>query len=189
MTNRRSVLLSNFVLNGQESASNPLLHIHAKRYGTVVKKAKLVFLGFCAFGDWKRKLSVCCGTEKWKVSWKATVERNKKEKINKKTKNLDADCSGLCSFGANGTSAESAWILSLTVFALWLRPTRNGIGILEVQARNVKRNWSFLFLKWKWILLGNGSKFWKIKNWPQQNREKRSPGWNCDHLHKIGEIG
>jgi len=27
--NRRSVLLRNFVLNGQESASNPLLHIHA----------------------------------------------------------------------------------------------------------------------------------------------------------------
>ena len=153
------------------------------------KKAKLVFLGFCAFGDWKRKLSVCCGTEKWKVYWKATVERNKKEKINKKTKNLDADCSGLCSFGADGSSAESAWILSLTVFALWLRPTRNGSESLAVQARNVKKNWRFLFLKWKWILLGNGSKFWKIKNWPQQNREKRSPGWNCDHPHKIGEIG
>ena len=29
--NQRSVLLRNFVLNGQESASNPLLHIHAKR--------------------------------------------------------------------------------------------------------------------------------------------------------------
>ncbi len=29
---RRSVLLRNIVLNGQESASNPLLHIHAKRY-------------------------------------------------------------------------------------------------------------------------------------------------------------
>jgi hypothetical protein len=33
VVNRRSVLLRNFVLNGQESASNPLLHIHAKRYG------------------------------------------------------------------------------------------------------------------------------------------------------------
>ncbi len=32
VVNRRSVLLRNFVLNGQESASNPLLHIHAKRY-------------------------------------------------------------------------------------------------------------------------------------------------------------
>jgi len=32
VVNRRSVLLRNFVLNGQESASNPLLHIHAKRW-------------------------------------------------------------------------------------------------------------------------------------------------------------
>ena len=32
VVNRRSVLLRNFVLNGQESASNPLLHIHANRY-------------------------------------------------------------------------------------------------------------------------------------------------------------
>ncbi|WKZ76194.1 MAG: hypothetical protein QY303_04700 [Vicingaceae bacterium] len=32
VVNRRSVLLKNFVLNGQVSASNPLLHIHAKRY-------------------------------------------------------------------------------------------------------------------------------------------------------------
>lgn len=32
VVNRRSVLLRNFVLNGQEIASNPLLHIHAKRY-------------------------------------------------------------------------------------------------------------------------------------------------------------
>ena len=31
VVNRRFVLLRNFVLNGQESASNPLLHIHAKR--------------------------------------------------------------------------------------------------------------------------------------------------------------
>lgn len=31
---RRSVLLINFVLNGQESASNPLLHIHANRYAS-----------------------------------------------------------------------------------------------------------------------------------------------------------
>jgi len=31
VVNRRSVLLRNIVLNGQESASNPLLHIHAKR--------------------------------------------------------------------------------------------------------------------------------------------------------------
>lgn len=30
--NRRSVLLIIFVPNGQESASNPLLHIHANRY-------------------------------------------------------------------------------------------------------------------------------------------------------------
>jgi len=32
VVNRRSVLLRNFVLNRQVSASNPLLHIHAKRY-------------------------------------------------------------------------------------------------------------------------------------------------------------
>lgn len=32
VVNRRSVLLRNIVLNGQESASNPLLHIHAKRW-------------------------------------------------------------------------------------------------------------------------------------------------------------
>ena len=32
VVNCRSVLTRNFVLNGQESASNPLLHIHAKRY-------------------------------------------------------------------------------------------------------------------------------------------------------------
>ena len=31
VVNRRSVLLKNFVLNGQVSVSNPLLHIHAKR--------------------------------------------------------------------------------------------------------------------------------------------------------------
>ena len=31
VVNRRSVLLKNFVLIGQESASNPLLHIHANR--------------------------------------------------------------------------------------------------------------------------------------------------------------
>jgi hypothetical protein len=31
VVNRRSVLLKNYVVNGQESASNPLLHIHAKR--------------------------------------------------------------------------------------------------------------------------------------------------------------
>ena len=37
VVNRRSVLLRNFVLNGQESASNPLLHIHAKRYGAFKK--------------------------------------------------------------------------------------------------------------------------------------------------------
>jgi hypothetical protein len=33
VVNRRSVLLRNFVLNGKVSASNPLLHIHAKRCG------------------------------------------------------------------------------------------------------------------------------------------------------------
>jgi len=32
VVNRGSVLLRNFVLNGQLSASNPLLHIHAKRW-------------------------------------------------------------------------------------------------------------------------------------------------------------
>lgn len=32
VVNRRSVLLRNFVQNGKESASNPLLHIHANHY-------------------------------------------------------------------------------------------------------------------------------------------------------------
>ncbi|MFM7758052.1 MAG: hypothetical protein ACKO6J_03870 [Crocinitomicaceae bacterium] len=32
VVNRRSMLLRNFVLNGKESASNPLLHQHANRY-------------------------------------------------------------------------------------------------------------------------------------------------------------
>lgn len=31
VVNRRSVILRNLVLNGKGSASNPLLHIHAKR--------------------------------------------------------------------------------------------------------------------------------------------------------------
>ncbi len=31
VVSRRSVLLKNFVLNGQESAPNPLLHIHSNR--------------------------------------------------------------------------------------------------------------------------------------------------------------
>jgi len=31
VVNRRSVFLKNFVIYGKESASNPLLHIHAKR--------------------------------------------------------------------------------------------------------------------------------------------------------------
>jgi len=35
VVNRRYVLLGNFVLNGEESASNPLLHIHAKRYASL----------------------------------------------------------------------------------------------------------------------------------------------------------
>lgn len=34
VVNRRSVHLRNFVLNRQESASNPLLHIHANRYAS-----------------------------------------------------------------------------------------------------------------------------------------------------------
>ena|SRR5690606_21882380 len=37
VVNRRSVLLRNFVLNGQASASNPLLHIHANRYMQAVR--------------------------------------------------------------------------------------------------------------------------------------------------------
>jgi len=36
VVNRRSVLLKNFVLNGQVSASNPLLHIHANRYDAIM---------------------------------------------------------------------------------------------------------------------------------------------------------
>ncbi len=35
VVSRRSVLLKYFVLNGQESASNPLLHIHANRWQQV----------------------------------------------------------------------------------------------------------------------------------------------------------
>ena len=31
VVNRRALLLRNFVLNGKESASNPLLHIHVNR--------------------------------------------------------------------------------------------------------------------------------------------------------------
>jgi len=38
VVNRRSVLRRNFVLNGQDSTSNPLLHIHAyrRRYTNIV---------------------------------------------------------------------------------------------------------------------------------------------------------
>lgn len=36
VVNRRSVLIRNIVLNGQLSASNPLLHIHAKRYRNII---------------------------------------------------------------------------------------------------------------------------------------------------------
>jgi len=32
VVNRRSLLLRNFVLHGKVITSNPLLHIHAKRY-------------------------------------------------------------------------------------------------------------------------------------------------------------
>jgi hypothetical protein len=35
VVNRRSVLLKNIVLNGKVRASDPLLHIHAKRYRAV----------------------------------------------------------------------------------------------------------------------------------------------------------
>ena len=38
VVNRRYVHLINFCGGGQESASNPLLHIHAKRYGQVKTK-------------------------------------------------------------------------------------------------------------------------------------------------------
>jgi len=41
VVNRRSVLLRNFVLNRQESASNPLLHIHANRYKQAEEKRQL----------------------------------------------------------------------------------------------------------------------------------------------------
>ena len=37
VVNRRSVLLRNIVLTGEESASNPLLHIHAKRWASFKK--------------------------------------------------------------------------------------------------------------------------------------------------------
>lgn len=39
VVNRRSVLLRNFVVNGIVSASNPLLHIHANRYGQAKRTA------------------------------------------------------------------------------------------------------------------------------------------------------
>lgn len=38
---KRSALLRNIVLNGQESGSNPLLHIHANRWGRM-KQANLI---------------------------------------------------------------------------------------------------------------------------------------------------
>jgi hypothetical protein len=38
VVNRKSVLLINIVLNGQEIASNPLLHIHAKRWHSLTKR-------------------------------------------------------------------------------------------------------------------------------------------------------
>ncbi len=38
--NRKFMLLRNFVLNGQVSASNPLLHIHAKRYAQAEKRQR-----------------------------------------------------------------------------------------------------------------------------------------------------
>jgi len=41
VVNRRSVLLKNIVLNGQVSASNPLLHIHAKRCVQWVTKSHM----------------------------------------------------------------------------------------------------------------------------------------------------
>jgi len=37
VVNRKSVLPRNFVLNGQESASNPLLHIHATVMGNAIE--------------------------------------------------------------------------------------------------------------------------------------------------------
>jgi len=44
VVNRRSVLLRNFVLNGQVSASNPLLHIHAKRYRQPYEDSEVIKL-------------------------------------------------------------------------------------------------------------------------------------------------
>src|SRR5690554_2903557 len=52
LVNRRSVHLRNFVLNGQESASNPLLHIHADRCTqaeTHSKLTKKIIFGILAF--------------------------------------------------------------------------------------------------------------------------------------------
>jgi hypothetical protein len=111
------------------------------------KNAKLEFLGFCAFGDWKKKIESLLRNWNWKVPWKATVKRNV-------TKNLDADYSGLCSFGADGFSTESAWILSLTGFALWLRPTRNGNENLIVQARNENKKLGRRFFRSKLLRSG-----------------------------------
>ena len=42
VVNRRSLLLKNFVLNGQESASNPLLHIHANHYQIFIKPNSMI---------------------------------------------------------------------------------------------------------------------------------------------------
>jgi hypothetical protein len=47
VVNRRSVLLKNFVLNGQESASNPLLHIHANRYGQFSNRKRMILPTIC----------------------------------------------------------------------------------------------------------------------------------------------
>lgn len=63
VVNLRSVLLRNFVLNGQESASNPLLHIHAKRYLQAKKKpphgqAHLVFADTQANAEKSKELAL-----------------------------------------------------------------------------------------------------------------------------------
>jgi len=56
VVNPRSVLLRNFVLKGQVSASNPLLHIHANRY--VQCPAKICFIRKLRY-PWLRRDKRC----------------------------------------------------------------------------------------------------------------------------------
>ena len=67
VVNRRSVLLKNFVLNGKESTSNPLLHIHANRcaaYKNPPHKQHIWFLPTHKANAKKTKRAVFCQRSK-----------------------------------------------------------------------------------------------------------------------------